>query len=104
MLWTIGMLGAIFLFTWLPRRAKYKNCKNLKDNAKIISIDSKSEGFGSATTIRTYVTFDDGFIYSSCKVYSSLTTQFVNDEIRQIIVNDAVSKHRKLLEKKYISK
>lgn len=86
-------------FTWLPRRTKSKNCDNLNESAKIISVHSEREGFGNARTIRTYVKFDDGFVYSSCKVYSSFTTQFVNDEIRNIIIKDAITKHQKLIER-----
>lgn len=97
MLWVIGMIGAIFLITWFPRRTKWENCEDLKENAKIISVYSEKEGFGGARRIRTFVVFDDGFIYSSCKTYSSLTTQFVNNEIREIITEDAIKKHKKLV-------
>ena len=100
MLWVIGMIGAIFLITWFPRRTKWENCENLKENAKIISVYSEKEGIGGARRIRTFVVFDDGFVYSSCKTYSSLTTQFVNNKIREITAKDAIKKHKRLITNK----
>lgn len=68
----------------------------LKKDAKIISVDSKTEGLRKTRRIRTYVRFDDGFVFSSCKSKNGFFMISVDAEIRDMIIQEAIKKHQEL--------